>query len=529
MKKYAEAIISANDPQDRRIQELIYDYILQNLAPDPKTGRRRRVMMLLFQGEDAVRKIRSVVGNISPDRRGGETIRDTYGDLIMDENGQVRYFEPAVLAAPTAEEAETKLKLWAQYSDTDGGVLENVIAYQPGEKPQRTLVLIKPENFRFPTGRPGNMIDFFSRTGLFIVGIKVHRMSVAQAMEFYGPVREVLRTKLKDVVAAKAKAAIEKELGFKLGRRAGAAARRHPRPAFGDNQFENIVRFMSGRAPVRMPARRTWTKPGTEKCIALVYEGVGRGAQDPRRPRADRSLQGAARLDPPRIRPDHHGQRRPRQRLRGERPARNGHRQRRREQLPPGRRAVLRQGVTARQPAAASAEPASPGFPSARSQSSASCCSCLQQPRIGGGKGVVVQLRRPHPLESRAAQRLRLVRQPAAAEEPQVNRLLRVGVGDGSRPARPPPPRCPVPPAVRGAGIPRRSRPARVCRRETPTARPGAHPAWRWVISSLPSRKTRPAATSMTGMARRHASRSMHSIHNPRTPSAPLTARCSCR
>src|SRR5204863_2050351 len=99
VKEYSQAIISANDPQDRRIQELIYNYILQNLSPDPKTGRRRRVMVLLFQGEDAVRKARSVIGNIAYDRRGGETIRDTYGDLIMDENNQVRYFEPAVLAA----------------------------------------------------------------------------------------------------------------------------------------------------------------------------------------------------------------------------------------------------------------------------------------------------------------------------------------------------------------------------------------------------------------------------------------------
>src|SRR5437762_7799016 len=145
-KKYSEATISANDPQDRRIQELIYNYILQNLAPDPNTGRRRRVMMLLFRGEDAVRKTRSVIGNISAERRGGETIRDTYGDLIIDENNQVRYFEPAVLAAPTAEEAESKLKLWASYSEADGGIVENTIAYPTGDKPQRTLVLIKPEN-----------------------------------------------------------------------------------------------------------------------------------------------------------------------------------------------------------------------------------------------------------------------------------------------------------------------------------------------------------------------------------------------
>jgi nucleoside diphosphate kinase len=271
--KYSQAIISANDPQDRRVQDLIYHYILQNLSPDPKTGRRRRVMVLLFQGEDAVRKTRSVIGNISHDRRGGETIRDTYGDLIIDENDQVRYFEPAVLAAPTADEADTKLKLWASYSDTDGGVLENTIGYQPGDKVQRTLVLIKPENFRFPTGRPGNMIDFFSRTGLFIVGAKVHRMSVAQAVEFYGPVRETLRTRLGDVVAAKAKVAIEKDAGYKIPPEQERELGRVLGPVYGDYQFENIVRFMSGRAPSETPADEL-NKPGTEKCIALVYEGV---------------------------------------------------------------------------------------------------------------------------------------------------------------------------------------------------------------------------------------------------------------
>jgi nucleoside diphosphate kinase len=273
VQKYSEATISANDPQDRRIQELIFHYILQNLAPDPKTGRCRRVMMLLFRGEDAVRKTRSVIGNITAERRGGETIRDTYGDLIIDEDNQVRYFEPAVLAAPTPEEAESKLKLWARYSDKDGGLLENVIAYQPGEKPQRTLVLLKPENFRFPTGRPGNMIDFFSRTGLYIVAVKVHRMSVAQATEFYGPVRDTLRTKLKDVVASKAKAAVEKELGFKLGPETEQQLGGLLGPIFGDYQFENIVKFMSGRAPSECPPAER-NQPGPEKCIALIYEGV---------------------------------------------------------------------------------------------------------------------------------------------------------------------------------------------------------------------------------------------------------------
>ncbi len=273
VKQYSQAIISQNDPQDRRVQELIHNYILQNLLPDPKTGRRRRVMVLLFKGEDAVRKTRSVIGNISADRRGGETIRDTYGDLIIDENNQVRYFEPAVLAPPTAEEAEAKLKLWTKHSDADGGIVENVIPYQPNDKPQRTLVLIKPENFRFPSGRPGNVIDFFSRTGLYIVGIKLHRMSVAQAVEFYGPVREVLRSKLKDMIGGKAKGILEKELGFKIPADGEQQLGNILGPLFGDNQFENIVRFMAGNSPAEIP-EADWSKPGSERCIALIYEGV---------------------------------------------------------------------------------------------------------------------------------------------------------------------------------------------------------------------------------------------------------------
>ncbi|MGA3163397.1 MAG: nucleoside-diphosphate kinase [Verrucomicrobiota bacterium] len=274
VKQYAETIVSAHDSQDRKIQELLRQYVLHNLSPDPKTGRRRRVLMILFRGDEAQRKARSVVGTLSPERRSGETIRDTYGDLIMDDDGQVRYFEPAVLAAPNAEEAEKELKLWARYSDSDGGVLENVITYPTGKTGERTLVLIKPDNFQFPTGRPGNVIDFFSRTGLYIVGIKVLHMSVAQAMEFYGPVREVLRTKLKDGVSERARLLLEKELGFKIPAREQKVLCDILGPLHGDSRFENIVRFMSGRTPSECASNEDRRKPGTEKCVALVYEGV---------------------------------------------------------------------------------------------------------------------------------------------------------------------------------------------------------------------------------------------------------------
>jgi nucleoside diphosphate kinase len=230
-------------------------------------------MVMLFRGDDAVRKVRSVIGKLTPNRQGGETIRDTYSDFVVDNDGNVRYFEPAVLAAPTAEEAQSKLKLWSRYSDQDGGILENVNSYAPGEKPERTLVLIKPDNFKFPTGRPGNIIDFFSRSGLYIVGARVFCMSTAQAMEFYGPVRESLRVNFKDGAGVRAREVLEKEFSFNISEADQKVLGEILGPLKGDWQFGNIVRFMSGHAPDEIPAA-DWTKPGTEKCIALVYEGI---------------------------------------------------------------------------------------------------------------------------------------------------------------------------------------------------------------------------------------------------------------
>ena len=274
-KEYSELVVSARDPQERKIQELLREYVLHNFSPDPKTGRARRVMVMLFRGEDAVRKVRAVVGNLSPNRRTGETIRDTYSDLIMDDDGEtVRYFEPAVMAAPNEKEAEAKLKVWARYSDSHGGILENVITYPPGQMGERTLVLIKPDNFKFPTGRPGNVIDFFSRTGLYIVGVKVLHMSMEQALEFYGPVREVLRTRLKEGVGERATLLLEKELGIKIPAAQQQALGEILGPIQGDHQFDIIMRFMTGHTPAECKTAADRKKPGTQKCIALVYEGV---------------------------------------------------------------------------------------------------------------------------------------------------------------------------------------------------------------------------------------------------------------
>jgi hypothetical protein len=99
-------------------------------------------------------------------------------------------------------------------------------------------------------------------------------MSTDQAMEFYGPVKEYLRTKLNDTIGARAKSALEKEFNFKILPAQEKSLGEILGPVFGDNQFENIVRFMSGHAPSECPTEKELKQPGTEKCVALVYEGV---------------------------------------------------------------------------------------------------------------------------------------------------------------------------------------------------------------------------------------------------------------
>src|SRR5437870_135306 len=238
-RRYADTIVTETDPRHRATQAMIRDYVLKNFT-GKVNGQRARALILILRGAAAVEKIHYTIGHIVHERTTGETIRDTFGDYVTDDSGKVIYFEPAALAAFDRRAVERDLKLWSEFSDSDGGILDHVIEFPKDAKVEKSLVLIKPDNFKFPNQRPGRVIEGFSRTGLYIVGFKVHCMSVAQAEEFYGPVLEVL----------------EGKLGAGKGREA----------------WESIVEFMAGMKPSESPPEKR-NAPGSEKCIAIVYQG----------------------------------------------------------------------------------------------------------------------------------------------------------------------------------------------------------------------------------------------------------------
>lgn len=175
-----------------------------------------RAALLVFRGEDAVTKLSAAVGSAT---------------------------EPGSLAAMLGEGVISAAKPGAdvladlqKFAATQSDAMANPAAAGA----QRSLVLVKPDNFEFPGTRPGAVLDVFSRTGLVPVALKVHHMSVAQGMEFYGPVLD----------------ALTERFGAEKGR----------------EHWENIVEFMAGGRPSAV-AEKDHANPGTRKILALVFEG----------------------------------------------------------------------------------------------------------------------------------------------------------------------------------------------------------------------------------------------------------------
>jgi len=269
-EEYA-AMVGKDPDFEPEMRGLLADYVLKNYVPDHKTGQPRRVMMILLEGDDAVQKVKNTAGPVIIGS--GETIRDTFGDYVVDDEKKVKYFEPAVLIGSSLDDTAATLKLWSRYGAADGGLLKKTVDLNPAAGQwQQTLVLIKPDNFMFPSARPGNIIDMLSRSGLKIIAAKVHRMSVAQAEEFYRPVRSVLREKMKNRVGEKTIKLLEHEFNIEIPPHIRSMIEDNIGPLVGDEQFNQIIKFMTGCYPQKCTAEEK-AKGGRSRCLALVYAG----------------------------------------------------------------------------------------------------------------------------------------------------------------------------------------------------------------------------------------------------------------
>jgi nucleoside-diphosphate kinase len=66
-----------------------------------------RVLALVYEGEDAIRKIRDVVGSTNPEEANPVTIRGAYGRITTSG-----VFENVVHASSSTQDSEKEIKLW---------------------------------------------------------------------------------------------------------------------------------------------------------------------------------------------------------------------------------------------------------------------------------------------------------------------------------------------------------------------------------------------------------------------------------
>jgi len=68
-----------------------------------------RVLALVYQGENAIAKIRDIVGDTDPEKANPISIRGAYGRITT-----TGVFENVVHASSSSEDAEKEIKLWFQ-------------------------------------------------------------------------------------------------------------------------------------------------------------------------------------------------------------------------------------------------------------------------------------------------------------------------------------------------------------------------------------------------------------------------------
>ncbi len=239
IEEYCDAIYDpAESAVPLRYQKLLIEYVLQNFGKPNARGISNRLAVLIFRGPNAVGDVTDAVGHISQHVR-GDNVRGTYGDYLLekrealagDEEFQKRrrllqkyprlaevdaelprneFFEPAVLTGVSPRMTGAHLKVFRRYAYTDGGFVMDALDRVKPEEVENSLVILKPESFRHRNPLPGNLIDFFARSGMFITAMKVLELSVAEAKEFYSLKLAQFREQLKGMIAARARRIVDR-------------------------------------------------------------------------------------------------------------------------------------------------------------------------------------------------------------------------------------------------------------------------------------------------------------------------------
>jgi len=85
----------------------IPEALISFIKGDLHTVSHHRVIALVYQGENAVRAVRTAVGDTNPEKAAGGTIRGSFGRITTKN-----VFENVIHASGTPEEGEREISVW---------------------------------------------------------------------------------------------------------------------------------------------------------------------------------------------------------------------------------------------------------------------------------------------------------------------------------------------------------------------------------------------------------------------------------
>ncbi len=85
-----------------------FDHLIAYLKGDFHGVSRSRVLALVYQGENAVKAVRDIVGATHPEAAAPGTIRGSFGRI----NSKTGIFENVIHASGNVEEAEREVGIW---------------------------------------------------------------------------------------------------------------------------------------------------------------------------------------------------------------------------------------------------------------------------------------------------------------------------------------------------------------------------------------------------------------------------------
>jgi len=99
-----------------------FDGLIRYIQGEPYGEDYKRVLALVYEGEDAINKVRAMAGSTNPEEASPTSIRGAYGRITTKG-----VFENVIHASANEEDSEREIKLWFKPEELVGDIFPSKV------------------------------------------------------------------------------------------------------------------------------------------------------------------------------------------------------------------------------------------------------------------------------------------------------------------------------------------------------------------------------------------------------------------